>query len=222
MLTQVCRFGWLIMVILGSWLVFTSFYYFSFRTDLDFLEVKERMLDNQIWRSMFYIHIAGGIVALGIGPFLFPERLIDRYSSLHKTLGKIYIIAIVLVSGPTGLYMSFYAEGGPFTALGFILMSIAWVFTTSRAFIKIKEGKVQEHYEWMIRSFAVTFAGVTLRLWVPILSHGFDVEQYTTWIATSYLCWAGNLLVAEAYIYWFVQDITPKNKPLDLEVPLDT
>ena len=55
------------------------------------------------------------------------------------------------------------------------------------------------HREWMIRSFALTFAAVTLRLYLPI-AQLLPVELDDAYRAISFLCWAPNLVVAEAYL----------------------
>jgi hypothetical protein len=51
----------------------------------------------------------------------------------------------------------------------------------------------------MIYSFAMTFAAVTLRLYLPIfpLLHLPFVDGYR---AASWVSWVGNLLVAEIYL----------------------
>jgi hypothetical protein len=56
-----------------------------------------------------------------------------------------------------------------------------------------------QHRAWMIRSFALTFAAVTLRLYLPLaalLSINF-VDAYR---AISFLAWLPNLLVVEIYL----------------------
>ncbi len=55
------------------------------------------------------------------------------------------------------------------------------------------------HRIWMIRSAGLTFAGVTLRLWLPaqlIFGVPFDVAyQVVAWV-----CWVPNLIVAEYFV----------------------
>jgi hypothetical protein len=51
----------------------------------------------------------------------------------------------------------------------------------------------------MIRSFALTFAAVTLRLYlIPPAIAGVDFVTAYQWIA--WLCWVPNLAIAEAWI----------------------
>ena len=59
--------------------------------------------------------------------------------------------------------------------------------------------RFDEHLRWMIRSFALTFAAVTLRLYLPFPPMmGFTfVEGYR---AIAWLAWVPNLIAAE--LYW--------------------
>jgi len=56
-----------------------------------------------------------------------------------------------------------------------------------------------EHRRWMIRSFALTFAAVTLRLYLPaaVLLH-FPFED--SYRVISFLCWVPNLLAVEIFL----------------------
>ena len=55
------------------------------------------------------------------------------------------------------------------------------------------------HRKWMIRSFALTFAAVTLRLYLPI-AQLLPIEFDNAYRVISFLCWVPNLIVAEAYL----------------------
>ena len=61
------------------------------------------------------------------------------------------------------------------------------------------ERRFDEHRRWMIRSFAMTFAAVTLRLYLPIAPIlGYDfVDGYRL---TAWSSWIPNLIVAELWL----------------------
>lgn len=120
--------------------------------------------------------------------------------ALHRKLGKVYITTILLLGVPTGLYMSLYAEGGWVASVGFAAMSIAWFYTTYMAIKKIKSRDAQGHIRWMMRSYAVTFSAVTLRLWVPVLSLGLGWEHDFITVLTAWISWVLNLLFVEMLI----------------------
>ncbi len=51
------------------------------------------------------------------------------------------------------------------------------------------------HERWMIRSFALTFAAVILRIYLP-----FAGDLVTGYTAIAWLCWIPNLVVAKIWI----------------------
>lgn len=193
-----------------SFLLFgITFMYWNFRPDVNFLLTKQDVVFDPFWRTSFYIHIAGGMLAIITGPFQFIKVLRKRNLGLHRLIGKIYVASILFIAAPTGLYMAFYANGGVYSSLGFILMSILWFYTTYMALTTIRKRKVQEHANWMVRSYAMTFAAVTLRLWVPFLSIVIDMEHMKVIIITAWISWLFNLIAAELLIRMKLQPLKP-------------
>ncbi|TKC12790.1 DUF2306 domain-containing protein [Pedobacter polaris] len=159
------------------------------------LKIKpSELVSDFVWHSAFYIHITLGGLALLIGWIQFNQKIRNKYITLHKQIGKIYVIA-VLLSAITGFYIAFYAMGGIVAALGFISLSIIWFYTTLMAYLSIKKGNLLQHQKMMIYSYASCFAAVTLRLWIPILSTLFGNFE-TAYIVVAWWCWIPNLTVA--------------------------
>ena len=154
---------------------------------------------NTAYRSFFYTHIALGGVALLAGWSQFMPRFRARHLELHRTLGKIYVGA-VLPGGIAGLYIAYYATGGLVSTLGFGTLAVLWIATTWKAYDLIRKRAPIQHRVWMIRSYALCFAAVTLRLWMPLLIAGFRLPFEEAYPIISWLCWVPNLLVAEAII----------------------
>jgi uncharacterized membrane protein len=142
------------------------------------------------------LHVAGGAIALGLGPFLIggPRRRRGR----HRVLGKAYLGA-VLLGGLGGVSLSRFSHGGWPTHLGFAALGIAWIGTTLVAWVRIRSGDVARHRAWITRSFLLTLAAVTLRIYLP-LSGLLGLPFDTSYPAISWLCWVPNLLVAEILV----------------------
>ncbi len=141
------------------------------------------------------VHFAGGGLALALGPFQLRTGPRARRSSLHRLLGRVYVVAI-LAAGIAGLAMAFVSQGGAVAHVGFGLLAVAWLTTTGLAFLRIRRGEVLAHQQWMVRSFALTFAAVTLRLYLP-LSFAFGIPFEVSYPVIAWACWVPNLLVAE-------------------------
>ena len=157
------------------------------------------LLSSNIYNLGFYTHIYLGGIALLIGWSQFSKKWRKKHLNTHRTIGKAYVVA-ALLSGLAGLYISFYASGGIETKLGFGLLAVFWLITTSNAFISIKNKNIKAHQKWMIRSYALCFAAVTLRLWMPILPAIFNLEFSESYAIISWLCWVPNLIFAEILI----------------------
>lgn len=157
------------------------------------------LLNDKIWNWLFYQHISFGAISLLTGWTQFSSKLRRRNINWHRILGKTYVIA-ALLSGIAGLYLSFYATGGWISSLGFGALATLWLITTIAAFNTIRQGKVDAHQNWMIRSYALCWAAVTLRLWSPLLSGGFGMDGLSAYLLVAWLCWVPNLIVAE----WFI------------------
>ncbi len=155
---------------------------------------------NSFWYMMLYIHIVFGVLALIIGPFTLSSKLREKNVKRHRILGSIYMVSI-LFGGLAGLYLALNATGGWVAQLGFALLSIGWLITMFQALVHIKKRNIQGHQKWMLRNYALTFAAVTLRIWLPLFTvfFGFEHFQYS-YAVIAWLCWVPNFIVMEWYI----------------------
>lgn len=173
---------------------------------MSYVVLGERMFNGEIGESFrarpwgIFTHALFASIALGIGPLQFHRGLLVRYVAVHRMLGKIYVISAILGSGIIGLYMATYSFGGWITHLGFGTLAVLTTLTTGVAYLKIRQGEVMIHREWMIRSFALIFAAVTLRLWLPLLILIYKGAFAPAYLWVSWISWVPNLLVVEWYI----------------------
>jgi hypothetical protein len=93
--------------------------------------------------------------------------------------------------------MAPFSFGGLSTHVGFGVLAVLTIWTTGAGLARILAGEVAAHRAWMVRSFALIFAGVMLRLEVPVLmvTFGAAFEPVYRWVA--WLCWVPNLAWAE-------------------------
>ncbi len=154
----------------------------------------QELLASVFWNVSFYTHISLGGIALLVGWSQFSKKFRKKNIRLHRIIGKIYVVS-VLVSALFGIYIGFFATGGIIPAVGFITLGIIWFYTTLKAFLEIKEGRVWEHEKMMIYSYAACFAAVTLRLEMPLLVMIFK-DFIIAYQVVAWLCWIPNLMVA--------------------------
>ncbi|MEM1404070.1 MAG: DUF2306 domain-containing protein [Pseudomonadota bacterium] len=144
------------------------------------------------------LHLSGGVAAVLIGAYQFYPGLRQRHLVLHRWLGRVYVFAIA-TAGVAGLIMALGTPWGVLAQSGFSGMAIAWLITTTVAFLRIRTRDIHRHRQWMIRSYAVTLAAVTLRLYLGLMVLlGIAFRDGYPWVA--WLSWVPNLLIAEYLI----------------------
>jgi hypothetical protein len=174
--------------------------YLSFRYDIGFLLTKQAILHKDIWRWSFYIHITSSIFVLLFGVFQFIKPLLESFPQLHRLLGKAYVIIILFLSAPSGLVMAFYANGGLYSRISFVIISVLWWLFTFAAYLKIKNKKIKGHIDFMIRSYALTLSAITLRTYVLILPSFIHLHAKEMYTLVAWLSWVPNLIIAEVII----------------------
>lgn len=177
--------------------------YLPYRTDVGFLRIKQQYIDITHWRVAFFIHVYASMWVLFAGFTQFSKWVLRNYPRWHRGLGYVYVINILLITGPAGLLMGFYANGGISSRVGFVLLAALWIFFTYRAWDCARRGDYKTHREFMIRSYALTLSAITLRIWKYIITNLYhidpnwvfppmDVYRLVAWIG-----WVINLVVAE-------------------------
>lgn len=145
------------------------------------------------------LHIATGITALLIGPYQLWLGLARKRMPRHRLLGKVYMGAI-LVSSAAAYYLALHTNGGWVFGLGLSGLATAWLITTGMAYAAIRRRMIEQHQEWMIRSYVVTFGFVFFRmmfLGLQSAEAGTLPEQLA---ASAWICWSLPLVVTEAFI----------------------
>lgn len=144
------------------------------------------------------VHATAAATALLVAPLQFWAQLRARRPTVHRWTGRLYVSGC-LIGAATGLVLAFGASTGAVSTVGFGALALVWGVATARAWRLARRRDFVAHREWMIRSFALTFAAVTLRLYLPI-AQALPVEFDDAYRAISFLCWVPNLVVAEAYL----------------------
>ena len=84
--------------------------------------------------------------------------------------------------------------------MSFIVQATLWFYFTAMAFDRIKKRDITAHRQWMWRSYALTFAAVTLRVYIYLTSWTFDLGQPEAYATLAWLSWVPNLIVVEVYL----------------------
>jgi len=175
-----------------------AYYLFDMQKGL-FSSKTPELLADRVWHTAFYMHITFGGIALLTGWTQFSPRIRNNYTQTHRTLGKVYVYAVML-SSLAGFYIAMFASGGITSVLGFGLLAASWFFTILKAYTSILKKQFKDHENWMIRNYALTFAAVTLRIYLPLSTQLMHWDFVASYRVISWLCWVPNLLVAQIII----------------------
>lgn len=146
-----------------------------------------------------WAHFLGGGVAIATGALQANTAWRNRHLVLHRWVGRVYVVAVA-AAGLAALAMAPHASTGAVAASGFGLLAACWLLTTTLAVTAIRQRRIADHRDWMLRSYALTLAAVTLRLYLPA-SQIAGISFLIAYPAIAWLCWVPNLLVAE----WMVR-----------------
>lgn len=159
-------------------------------------------------------HGIAGACALLLGPMQFSDRLRTRYRQLRRAVGRIYV-AGVFVAAPLGCYIQYFEEriGDPRSfSIAAAADAVLWMTTTRIALAFILKGKVQEHRQWMTRSFAVALVFLEVRVIGGLGGwENLDVHANETIV---WLCLAFAILSADLVLQW--QQLS-RSRPLSPE-----
>jgi uncharacterized membrane protein len=154
-----------------------------------------------------FLHAAGSGVALVLTPIQASRSIRRRWPVAHRVSGRVSAVAIV-IGGLSGLALAPVNYAGLSGTIGFGLLAVIWLFCLYRSITEARARRFADHRRWSLRVMALTFAAVTLRLWLALYIIGASViagtevdvafDQIYVWLP--FLSWIPNLLAME----WFL------------------
>ncbi|AZB24176.1 MULTISPECIES: DUF2306 domain-containing protein [Chryseobacterium] len=183
------------------WLMFSiTLEYIPVNPNISFLMIKQTEVQQRPeYLYFFYAHVYTSIFVLLSG-FLAIIRKEFGLKNFHTNMGKVYILLILLLAAPSGLYMGFFANGGALSKISFVILGFLWWFSTFKAYQLARQKRFKEHKQWMWRSFALTLSAITLRMWKVIIVYLFHPNPMDVYQIIAWLGWIPNILIIEYLI----------------------
>lgn len=144
-------------------------------------------------------HFFGAGLALLLAPIQLAARLRVRWPALHRTAGWLYVFAVTF-GGISGLLLAPRSQGHWSNAISFCLLATLWLASTTLALRHALARRHEAHRRWMLRSVALTFAAVSLRIHLVLGIGVFRLDFATAYSLAIWLCWTANLLLMEWYL----------------------
>jgi len=190
--------------------------YIPVRTDAAFLQIKQDYIHITPWLIAFFIHVFTSMFVLAAGFTQFSAGILKRYKTIHRTIGKCYVVIILFISGPASFIMALLANGGITSRIAFTSLSLLWMYSTAKAWQTAKAGQYALHRNWMYRSYALTLSAITLRGWKWLLIALFHLRPLDTYKIVAWMGFVPNLLVAE----WIIRKRLQKKNIIPVELQL--
>lgn len=175
--------------------------YIPAQSNVSFLMIKQTEVNTHTeYLYFFYAHVYTSIFVLCSGFIAVFVKPKAAFRNLHRFFGKIYVILLLLLAAPSGIYIGFYANGGILAKISFVILGILWWFTTYKAYLEIRKKNVLNHKKWMYRSYALAVSAITLRLWKVVLVYFFQPNPIDVYEVIAWLGWVPNLILIEILI----------------------
>lgn len=141
-------------------------------------------------------HGIGGALALLLAPLQFSTRLRQRNLRLHRILGRLYVVCVA-VAAPVAIPIAL-KQGPPTLVMAATLQSGGWLLTTAIALYCVRAGNIQQHREWMIRSypFAMIFVVARALFAIPVIEQLGEVGIVSVvWSLIAVACFVPTLVI---------------------------
>ena len=142
------------------------------------------------------LHGFPGATALLLGVFQFSTRLRQRHVEWHRVMGRIYV-GSVFIAAPVAVIVAFRLPI-PTLLLASVIQATGWVVTTATALYCVRTGQIQQHREWMIRSypFAMVFVVVRAVTAIPAVARLGPLGLATVvWSCIAVACFLPSFLI---------------------------
>ena len=150
-------------------------------------------LDN----LLLLVHASFALPPLVIGIWEFVPRLRKgAWLKYHRWFGTAYVVGI-FVSSTTGFLMALHNPHGWIARAGFATLAVFWFTTTYFAYTTARRRDIAAHRRWMIRSYGITLAVVSVRF---LAKPRFGVDPEVWYPLMTWICWVPNYVVAELYV----------------------
>ena len=146
---------------------------------------------------LMFAHGIPGALALLLGAFQFSSRLRQRYLQVHRVMGRIYV-GSVAISGPAAIAVAIRLPIMTL-AMASTIQAVGWLVTTATGLYCIRTGRIQQHREWMMRSypFAMVFIVVRAINSIPAIARmGEPGIASVVWSVIATACFLPSFVIA--------------------------
>lgn len=191
---------WIPIIFFSGLLVFNTLPYFTFSKEYSFIQERILLFQLPFYSFCFYTHIAAGSFCILSALLQFSSTILKSRKKIHVWSGRIYVLVVLLIGAPTGMFMAFFAKGSNMERGLFMVMALIWFYSTARGLQTVLEKNIIAHKQWMMRSYAMAMTAVTFRIY-HILFYYMGWSHLENYEISLWISVVGNILFTEAIIF---------------------
>ena len=154
---------------------------------------------ESLWMLALRVHVVAAALCLPGCLLLSLGVVIRRTPRLHRWLGRVVGAVVLVALVPSGLYLSWFAKGGPASSAGFMLSGAIVAGAMAQGVRAARSRRFNDHRRWMLHVLAQLSVAVTSRamlfafdaaavdeqlaylvsLWVPVVGSFGAIELLT-------------------------------------------
>jgi uncharacterized membrane protein len=185
--------GYTLLIVLALAIGVVSLRYATFNPAVAPDELRPNM---EAHPPIFVAHTVAAAIALLVGVWQFMPR--TRRTAWHRIEGRVYVLAC-LIGSVAGFTIAFHTTAGPWAAAGFAILAVLWFGATLTGYLNARRGNFVLHRRWMIRSYALTSAAITLRL-ITGIGGVLGITFYDAYVFAAWASWIINLALVETWL----------------------
>ncbi len=178
-----------------AFILSSSLAYFDFSQMPAFMLEKMPLRFEHLWLWSLRVHVAAALASLPMCIVLM-TRFLQKRLAIHRWLGRIAGLTLLLGLVPSGVVLAFDAKGGKYVTAGFLLSGFIVAFCAVRGVMAARRGDLVTHRNMMRHVFAQMSVAVTSRAMLV----GFDFAGVDADLAYVVALWApvlGSALFVE-------------------------
>jgi hypothetical protein len=153
-----------------------------------------------LWLFALRVHVAAAALALPACLALLSRTLLKRAPRVHRWLGRVTGMVILLGLLPSGFYLSLFAKGGRAATLGFMLSGAIVVLATLEGVRTARARLYGAHRRWMLHVLAQLSVAVTSRALLVGLDMA-NVDPERAYLVALFVPVIASALVVEAMVH---------------------
>lgn len=185
----------------GLWLMISaSASYWELGDAHPFILEKLPLAQPALFRAALYVHVPSALLALPLCLLLLSQTLRRRYPRVHRWLGRITGLLVLLLVVPTGAYLALFAQGGWLTTFGFWLTGGITFVAMCRSIMSARAGQLVAHRRFSAHVVAQLSVAVVSRLLLIAAELGELYGEWTylasLWVPVLACAWLAELVTS--------------------------